>query len=88
MLTMGSLNLESFFYFRDSADGSVSSAYVKRGQEAVCGESAVASYNTFLGLDNWLRLSGVSGDEVLAELVQIDGSNQSGIGIASSLTLQ
>jgi len=79
-----SLNVESNFYFRDAEAGNVSSAYTKRSEEGVCGDTAVASYNTFLGLNNWLRLTGVGSGEIVGEIVRIDPES----GLSSSSALQ
>ena len=78
------LMAESNFYFRDALAGNVSSAYTKRSEKGVCGETAVASYNTFLGLNNWLRLTGVGAGEIVGEIVRVEPES----GLSSSSPLQ
>ena len=78
------LSVESNFYFRDAEAGNVSSAYTRRSDEGVCGDTSVASYNTFLGQANWLRLTGIGAGEIVGEVVRIEPES----GLSSSSALQ
>ena len=78
------LSVESNFYFRDAEAGNVSSAYTRRSDGGVCGDTSVASYNTFLGQNNWLRLTGIGGREIVGEVVRIEPET----GLSSSSALQ
>ena len=83
-LNAAPLSVESNFYFRDAEAGNVSSAYTRRSDEGVCGETSVASYNTFLGQNNWLRLTGVGAGEIVGEVVRVEPES----GLSSSSALQ
>ena len=62
-----SIIAQSMFYHRDPISGAVSAMYGKHAFESM-GQTLVGSYNLYLGMENWLRLTNTTGSEIEVRL--------------------
>jgi hypothetical protein len=72
---------ESMFYFRNATTGSITSMYGSQARSAVQ-QAAGGSYNLFLGMENYLKISNVTD-----QAVQVDVTVSSAFSTGSSRTL-
>ncbi|MCC6933014.1 MAG: S8 family serine peptidase [Deltaproteobacteria bacterium] len=66
--------IQSMHYFRDAANGLIKAMYGTQGRETNT-NSLVGNFNLFLDMENLLRISNTTSDQVIIS-VQIDGNSQ------------